>query len=255
VSRIIPVLLYHSVSDDPRTIGRRFAVAPARFESHLDAIDRAGCVTLRISELAAGLRGEVPLPDRAAAITFDDGFADTWLAVAALRRRGHQSTVYITSGEIGGEERLMPSQVNELAHMPLVEVGAHGVHHRYLDELSGGKLTYEIRQSKLDLEELTRGAVQSFAYPHGAYDRRVRDEVIRAGYTSAASVKNAVSHSDDDPFAIARWTVTAGTAAGRIAEVLRGERAPVAWSRERVRTRAYRIVRRRRWAGRADRQQ
>jgi peptidoglycan/xylan/chitin deacetylase (PgdA/CDA1 family) len=255
VSRIIPVLLYHSVSDDPRTIGRRFAVAPARFESHLDEIDRSECVTLRISELAAGLRGEVPLPERTAAITFDDGFADTWLAVESLRRRGHQSTVYVTTGEIGAEERLMPSQVNELAHMSLVEVGAHGVKHRYLDELSDCKLTHEIRQSKIELEELTHVAVQSFAYPHGAYDRRVREEVIRSGYRSAASVKNAVSHSGDDPFAIARWTVTAGTAAARIAEVLRGERVPVAWSRERVRTRVYRTVRRRRWAARADRQE
>jgi peptidoglycan/xylan/chitin deacetylase (PgdA/CDA1 family) len=255
VSRIIPVLLYHSVSDDPRTIGRRFAVAPARFESHLDAIDRSDCVMLRVTELAAGLRGEVPLPARAAALTFDDGFADTWLAVESLRQRGHQSTVYVTTGEMGAEERLMPSQVNELAHMPLVEVGAHGVQHRYLDELSGCKLTYEIRQSKMELEELTHVAVQSFAYPHGAYDRRVREEVIRSGYSSAAGVKNAVSHSGDDPFAIARWTVTAGTSAPRIAEVLRGERVPVAWSGERVRTRVYRTARRWRWAARADRQE
>jgi hypothetical protein len=91
---------------------------------------------------------------------------------------------------------------------------------------------------------VTGAAVVSFAYPHGAYDGRVRLAVIGAGYRSAAAVKNALSHPADDPFAIARWTVTAGTPASRVAGVLDGEGAPHAWARERLRTRAYRTARR-----------
>ena len=45
----------------------------------------------------------------------------------------------------------------------------------------------------------------TFAYPHGAYDKRVRQAVIDAGYVSAAAVKNAFSHPADDPYAIAAW--------------------------------------------------
>jgi hypothetical protein len=70
--------------------------------------------------------------------------------------------------------------------------------------------------------------------------------VIAAGFRSAAAVKNAVSHPGDDPMAIARWTVTEGTPAARIAEVLEGTGVPLAWTHERPRTRAYRAVRRRR---------
>src|SRR5438309_338050 len=80
----------------------------------------------------------------------------------------------------------------------------------------------------------------------GERDRRVRAAVIDAGYRSAAAVKNAVSHPYDDPFAIARWTVTGGASAARLAEVLEGEGVPRARERERIRTRAYRSVRRRR---------
>ncbi len=94
------------------------------------------------------------------------------------------------------------------------------------------------------LEDMTQGADDSFAYPQGAYDRRVRRAVIDAGYTSAAAVKNAISHANYDPFAIARWTVTAGTPASRLAQILEGENVPRAWPGERVRTRAYRTVRR-----------
>jgi hypothetical protein len=88
--------------------------------------------------------------------------------------------------------------------------------------------------------------IESFAYPHGAYDRRARQAVIQAGYRSAAAVKNAVSHASDDPFAIARWTVTRGTPVSRIAEVLEGDGVPRAWANERLRTRAFRTVRRER---------
>jgi hypothetical protein len=57
-------------------------------------------------------------------------------------------------------------------------------------------------------------------------------------------VKNAVSHDRDDPFALARWTVTAGTSASRIAEVLEGVNVPPAWAQDRLRTRASRVARR-----------
>jgi peptidoglycan/xylan/chitin deacetylase (PgdA/CDA1 family) len=245
VTGVIPVLLYHSVADAPER-DRRFAVSPATFEAHADVIKASGRVTLRISDLATGLRGERPLPERAAAITFDDGFADNYDAVHSLLGRGLKSTLYVTTGELGAPGRLMPSRVAELAHVPAIEIGAHAVRHRYLDELDDVEIADEVKVSKLELEELTQVTVHSFAYPHGAYDRRVRDAVIDAGYRSAVAVKNAVAHAADDPFAIARWTVTAGTPVSRIAQVLEGEDVPLAWSHERARTRAYRTVRRQR---------
>jgi peptidoglycan/xylan/chitin deacetylase (PgdA/CDA1 family) len=245
MTAIIPVFLYHSVTDGPSRDGR-FTVSPETFEAHARAIEASGRVTLRISELASGLRGERSLPKRAAAVTFDDGFADNYDAVHSLLGRGLSSTVYVTTGELGAADRLTPSRVAELAHVSAVEIGAHAVRHRYLDELDDLEIAHEVKVSKAELEGLTQVAVNSFAYPHGAYDRRVREAVIAAGYRSAAAVKNALAHAADDPFAIARWTVTAGTPASRIAQVLDGQNVPLAWSRERARTRAYRTVRRQR---------
>ncbi len=128
--------------------------------------------------------------------------------------------------------------------MPGVEVGAHSVHHPYLDELGDAEIDEEVGASKRQLEDVVGARVRSFAYPHGAFDARVRQAVISAGYDSAVAVKNAISHLQDDPLAIARWTVTEDTTADRIAEVLEGTDVPRAWRDERVRTRAYRSVRR-----------
>jgi peptidoglycan/xylan/chitin deacetylase (PgdA/CDA1 family) len=237
------VLLYHSVAKDPPGDGR-YTVSGAAFEAHVVAIKASGRVALLISDLASSLREEATLPERAMAITFDDGYLDTYDAVQRLLGLGLSSTVYVTTSEVGAANRLAPAQVAELARMSSVEIGAHAHRHRYLDELDDRELAEEVSLSRSELEDLTEVSIRSFAYPHGAYDQRVRQSVIDAGYSSAVAVKNAVSHATDDPFAIARWTVTGSTSVSRILEVLEGEKVPVAWSNERVRTRAYRTVRR-----------
>jgi peptidoglycan/xylan/chitin deacetylase (PgdA/CDA1 family) len=243
MSGVIPVLLYHSVADHPAR-DKRYAVSRATFESHLDAIAASGRATLLISDLATVLRASRALPERSAAITFDDGFADTYDAAQSLLGRGLCATVYVTSSEVGGPDRLDHLQLTELAAMPAIEIGAHAVCHRYLDELDDPELAHEVSLSKRQLEDMTQTSIDSFAYPHGAYDARVRCAVVEAGYRSAAGVKNALSHAGDDPFAIARWTVTWGTPASRVAQILEGENVPLAWVRERWRTRAYRMARR-----------
>jgi peptidoglycan/xylan/chitin deacetylase (PgdA/CDA1 family) len=251
VTVLIPVLLYHSVHDRPEPRDRPYTVSRACFAAHADVISASGRVAMHVSELADGLRGLRPLPDRPLALTFDDGFADNYEAVEVLLARDLPSTVYVTTGAVGSRGRLSRAAVADLARLPSVELGAHGVHHRHLDELDAPELDREVGASKLQLEDLIQIAVNSFAYPHGSYDRRVRETVIRAGYRSAAAVKNAISHAGDDPYAIARWTVTRATPPARIAQILEGDGIPLAWADERLRTRAFRTVRRkrRRFAG------
>jgi peptidoglycan/xylan/chitin deacetylase (PgdA/CDA1 family) len=244
VTTLIPVLLYHSVNDQATARNRQWTVSPQSFASHLDAVAASGRSAMTVTEIADGLRRERPLPARPVGITFDDGFADSYEALRALLGRGLAATMYVTTSEIGAHDRLSALQLAELAGMASVELGAHAVRHRRLDELLDRELTSEVRESKTRLEDMVQSRIDSFAYPHGAHDGRVRAAVAAAGYRSAAAVKNVLSHDRDDPFAVARWTVTAGTSAARVAEVLEGERVARAWAGERLRTRAYRAARR-----------
>jgi peptidoglycan/xylan/chitin deacetylase (PgdA/CDA1 family) len=236
----IPVLLYHSVSARDA-----YAVGPADFARHAEAVAACGRTALTMSELADGLRGVRALPELCVAITFDDGYRDTVGAIETLRTHGLRSTLYITSGCVGDADAITAEQIGTLAGwQESVELGAHTVTHPRLDELATVVAENEIRDSKDAVEQLAGRRVNSFAYPHGAYDDNVRGLVIDAGYTSAAAVKNALSHQHDDPFAIARWTVRSTTTAGDLAAVLAGTGAPRAWRGQRVRTRAFRVVRR-----------
>jgi peptidoglycan/xylan/chitin deacetylase (PgdA/CDA1 family) len=238
----IPVLLYHSVAADS---GDRFAVSSRAFREHVRAIAASGRTPATMTAIAAALRGSRSAADRLVAITFDDGFEDTPRAVSELVEHELCATVYVTTGMLDRAGRLSRSQLRSLAGMDhAVELGAHSVSHPHLDALPLPQVRREVGDSKRQLEAVLERAVETFAYPHGSYDTAVRAAVIEAGYQCAAAVKNAISHPRDDPWAIARYTVTADTSAERVHEILEGRGAPLAWQRERVRTRAARTARR-----------
>lgn len=241
--RAIPVLLYHAVPD-ATVAGDPLSVTYEQFATHVAKIVNSRRTPVSVGEIAAGLRGERPLSEHMVGITFDDAYEDTPRAVELLRERGLRASVYVTTGQIGSGPMIRREQLERLARQPeTVELGAHTVNHPPLDELSIEEIRREVSDSKQALEQMINRSVNTFAYPFGAYDARVRASVIDAGFNSAAAVKNALSHPDDDPWAIARFTVGTATSAEQIAQILDGKGAPYAWHGERLRTRGYRAVR------------
>jgi peptidoglycan/xylan/chitin deacetylase (PgdA/CDA1 family) len=252
----IPILLYHSVSDTPTGDFGPFTVSPSQFAAHLDRLLAHGFAMLTIGQLLARVRAQEPLPERTAVITVDDGFADFEAnAWPELQKRGINATLYMTAGAIGGRASwlapLHADQLPMLNQRQLVdlaaqgcEIGAHSMSHPQLDCLAGDQAAQEIRQCKEILEHVLGQSVDSFAYPHGHHDREVRQMVVDAGYSSASAVKDALSHVDDDHFALARITVKSTFDETKLDQVLAGEGFPRAWRRERLRTRGWRHVRR-----------
>jgi peptidoglycan/xylan/chitin deacetylase (PgdA/CDA1 family) len=240
---LVPVFLYHSVSDIPAPGQEPFTITPASFAEHVAAIADSGRVALTVSEYARALRGERGLPERSVVVTFDDGFADTLAAVEVLRAREIPSTVYITSSWLDSAWGLSSEAAREIAAAG-GEIGAHSVSHPHLDELPLAGAEQEIREGKEALEQRLGLAIETFAYPHGAHDQHVRGAVIDAGFRSAVAVKNALSHDHDDPFAIARIMLMGETPLSSVLAVLDGRGAPISWRGERYRTRAFRGYRR-----------
>jgi peptidoglycan/xylan/chitin deacetylase (PgdA/CDA1 family) len=251
----IPILLYHSVSREPSALIRPFTVTPEVFGSHMDCVIEQGRVSLTVSELAAALEGTIPLPERPVVVTFDDGFADFQeVALPALRARGLGVTLYVTTGFLRGsrgaahspgfEDRMLAwSQLPELATEG-VELGGHSHTHPHLDTLSPAQARVEIMRCKTLLEERLGTPVRSFAYPNGYSSRTVRRLVREAGYRSACSVKDQLSSPDDDVFSLARLMVRADTSLAELRTWLAGAGPPIAPTRERLRTKAWRLHRR-----------
>jgi peptidoglycan/xylan/chitin deacetylase (PgdA/CDA1 family) len=251
---IIPILLYHSISDDPPGWIAPFTATPMAFARHVDLIVESGRTAMTVSQLRAALLGQAELPERPVVITFDDGFADFVDAAALLVAHRLPSTLYITTGAMRGRgtcpELVLPpapmlewSQLGDLDD-ELVEIGAHTYTHPQLDTLPSSAAVEEIRRCKLELEDELGREIPSFAYPHGYYSRGVVRAVRDAEYNSACGVMNALSSDKDRLFALARLTICADTTPELLSAWLAGAEAPVAPYPERLRTKAWRAWRR-----------
>lgn len=256
---IIPILLYHSISDDPADWIAPYTVSPDAFARHLDLILESGRTPMSVSDLVDGLTGRTVLPAAPVVVTVDDGFADFAAAADQLTIRNIPSTLYVTTGALEGARDQMSgwvlpqakmlawSQLAELAESG-VEMGAHTHTHPQLDTMRATDAGREIRLSKLLLEDHLGREVSSFAYPHGFQSARLRHDVRAAGYTSACGVMDALSSNDDQAFCLARLTVRASTPHGEFATWLAGRGARVAPYPEALKTKAWRMFRRGRGA-------
>jgi peptidoglycan/xylan/chitin deacetylase (PgdA/CDA1 family) len=233
---------------------RDFTVSAATFTRQLDAVVASGATALTVSQYVAA-RESGSLPERVVVITFDDGFADFYdTALTALAQRSLACTLYVTTGFLGGhpgprvswrppDPTLEWQQLRELAAAG-IEIGAHSHSHFHLDTLSRGAAHEEITRCKALLEEEVQTPVRSFAYPNGHASPAVKELVLDAGYKSACGVRNALSWEHDDRFQLARLTVRSTTGYDTFAAWLAGRGAPVAPSRELLKTRAFRAYRR-----------
>ncbi len=94
------VFVYHRVAE-PAHDPWRLAVAPRRFDEQLQVL-RAFAPVMPLGRMLRGLDAGT-LPDRAVAVTFDDGYADTLLAAAPLlERHDVPATVHLCPGLLDG---------------------------------------------------------------------------------------------------------------------------------------------------------
>lgn len=252
---VIPILLYHSVTDDPAGWIAPFTVTPTAFARHVDVILDSGRTAMTVTELCSALSGGTALPARPVVITFDDGFADFFCAAQYLARYQLPSTLYACTGALRGRqprpaELALPpadmldwSQLGELYELG-VEIGAHTHHHQQLDVMRDAAVVDEIRRSKELLEDVLVTEVPSFAYPHGFQSRATRGAAATAGHTSAAAVMDALGSEAAAVYALPRLTVRSTTSTAQLAQWLDGRGAPMASDGERLRTTAWRMYRR-----------
>lgn len=205
------ILYYHRI--DPEE--HRSCVAPQAFAEQMHLLREEGWNVLDIETVGAHLRDGTPFPERAVAITFDDGFRDNFTAaLPVLVREGLPATVYLTTDFIGGEE--LPVLRDRSGIPPLdwemvrtmadsgMALGAHTLTHPSLPDLDDAALEREVGACADRIEAETGTRPKTFCYPRGRFDERSREAVVRAGYGLALSTLPGAVSCDDDPFTLRR---------------------------------------------------
>lgn len=184
--RGVTILCYHLVEAGTSSPVDLPAELFRRQMEELAASARVLALHDAVAELGSG-----EIPERTAALTFDDAYAnfaeEVW---PVLEELGLPATLFVpvgflerTSGApMAVAEDLPPitwERLRELAHSGLLTIGAHSLTHPDLRRFSDQELERELALSRRRLEERLEIEVDTFCYPRALWNRRVEAAVGR----------------------------------------------------------------------------
>src|SRR5271157_4839068 len=102
------IVMYHGVTSDTMPVASWCQLHPSEFANQIDYLDREYKV-LPLSEIVQRLWDGKTIPDRAVAITFDDGFRNVYSTAFPILRRYHApATVFLVTSVIGTRQPAWP---------------------------------------------------------------------------------------------------------------------------------------------------
>jgi peptidoglycan/xylan/chitin deacetylase (PgdA/CDA1 family) len=102
---------------------------------------------------------------------------------------------------------LSRDELRSLAASEEVEIGAHGVTHVSLRDISLDLCRLEIERSKTTLQEQLDAPVRTFAYPFGEWSDAAVAVLRDAGFLCACTTRRGVTRPSSDPFMLPRLHV------------------------------------------------
>lgn len=234
----IPILMYHSISDTKENGVHPYYqinTAPQIFgeqmlflhENDYSVISLAEAVKLLSNDNSVTKPTTQPFNHsttqrKLVVLTFDDGYRDFFTdAFPVLKKHGFTATVFLptafidkTEPGLKGKDHLSWSEIRELQAEGFT-FGSHTVHHPQLIDLRLDQVEYEIRKSKVTIEEKTHKLVEFFCYPYKfpLQDRRfiglLRSMLHSTGYKACTTTRIGCANHSDKGFFLPRLPVNA----------------------------------------------
>lgn len=137
-------------------------------------------------------------------LSFDDATSHNMRAVDLLEKHGLKACFYLDTDGISRE--MDEDDVRDISQRH--EIGGHTVSHSNLLELDYERAAWEVFESKKRLESLLKKPVESFAYPYGIYDAKIKSLLPEAGYSSGRTTELYNVGIGDDVYEIGvtLWT-------------------------------------------------
>jgi peptidoglycan/xylan/chitin deacetylase (PgdA/CDA1 family) len=215
-----PVLMYHRlVSDECPVPGgdeeeARYAVELDVFRRQLEFIARSGRRGVSMRQAHEALQ-DGRVPSDWVVVTFDDGnLSDYVHARPLLLDMGFNGTFFVGGDRVGADGGLTGEMISRMANDGL-DIGSHGMSHRFLSVLSAEEESIELEESKRFLEEVSGGEVHYFAPPGGRIGRRGIGTLKRLSYRAVCTSEFGFNDSTRERFEFRRVPVTAATSLER----------------------------------------
>jgi peptidoglycan/xylan/chitin deacetylase (PgdA/CDA1 family) len=220
--RTLAILGFHKIGPAPDGWETWFYVPQATFVGYLAYLKENDWQVLDVAAFLRGLAEPESLPERAALITFDDGYRSILdYGLPELRLFGYSAVMFVPTAFIGGhndfdagnepKEAICGWEELRVLERCGVSVQSHGVSHRAFSELNPAEREQELLRSRAALEDGLGKSVQVFSYPYGdcgPEPRAARRVLERTGYRAACMYGGGPQRVPvADPYCLARLAV------------------------------------------------
>ncbi len=150
-------------------------------------------------------------------VTFDDGHQSNYLAaLSMLDNKLGVGDFFINPNMVGKKDFMDWNQLREIAELGM-SIQSHSLDHIYLSDCNSEDQTYQLKKSKMVIEEKIGKEVVILAPPGGRYNRQTIDVAKALGYHTIANSKPGVWESLDQ-YLIPRIPVTVNDKVDNLSE-------------------------------------
>jgi peptidoglycan/xylan/chitin deacetylase (PgdA/CDA1 family) len=204
-------LCYHQV--EPKASGR-FSLSCKKFKEQLNYLKNAGYKSLNSDELIKILQKDLPFPEKAVLITFDDGYKTVFdYAFPIMKELGFKGIICIYPQFIGSKKAMSWREMKQL-QLHGWSVESHSWTHSNLSKMYAKAPEVEMRflhkeivDSKKKIENKLGTKVKFMVWPYGVYTDRALKLAKEAGYYGAFTVDGGGNHKNISPFQIKRQVI------------------------------------------------
>jgi peptidoglycan/xylan/chitin deacetylase (PgdA/CDA1 family) len=195
-----------------------FYVPEETFAAHLRLLQEEGWTVIDLPTFLKGLADPETLPEKAALLTFDDGYRSMRsVTLPLLIEFGHPAVLFVPTDFVGWRNDFDPHEPREpicgwedLRYLEEhgVSVQSHGASHRSFSDLGLSEQLDELVRSRVALEDALEKPVEVFAYPYGDGGTQPREtaKALRGtGYRAAFLYKGGPARLPAaDPYRLTR---------------------------------------------------
>jgi biofilm PGA synthesis lipoprotein PgaB len=200
----VTVTLYHHVSDSTPS---STSISPDIFAQQMAVLQNEGYTVMALPAVLESLHNQQSLPDKAIAITFDDGYLSIYdTAFPMLQALDFPFTVFVNTQPInnGLPGYMSWEQIREMSDAG-VTIANHMVNHPHMiDALDGEttaqriqRLRTELLQAQETIREQTGQDHRFMAYPYGEYDQDIKQLLTDLGFDAFGQQSGAIGYHSD----------------------------------------------------------
>jgi peptidoglycan/xylan/chitin deacetylase (PgdA/CDA1 family) len=186
----------------------RYAVDLEEFRWQIEHMSSSGYRGVALGEVLEGLVSGEGVEHGEVVLTFDDGNrSDYEHALPFLLDRGFAATFFVTGNRIDEPDGLEKSMIRDLSEAGM-DIGSHGMTHRFLSLLDEVEQGVECRDSKELLRQITGTDVRYFSLPGGRQARATIPLLKSLSYDAVCTSKLGYNPPGVDSFALRRIPIS-----------------------------------------------